>query len=449
MFRVCSKGKKSGQTVLKTDISEVALDHKKQFGVSILFFLLCLTLCSCTKSKRTPHTASLIPPLRWATKTLPMARDWTLCTGAPCLRHAALTMQGLFRIDPVRGETELVLADRIDEKNNAIFEIEIRSPLYWSDGKQLSATDFTDSWKKRLSQGAKAPFRASAIRVLSPTKISIQVSSNQVDLPRLLASPIFWPRRLDSDHPTALTLGAFYSTAKEPHRYRRNPHFPRTPNSVEEIQFIPFAGSDQILGAYQEKSIDVVEDFDDRTAVRHLEDPHLKTFPTGLEILLHFPQAKNASPSLSPAHRSALVTAIDKDKLIALLRTPLLKAVSPPSSKSLNSAEPLVRLKWHSLSFWNEDSPLLRETADALMAAWAENPGVAVERIPGKKLANIQLRLHHANAYLPEATAELSSDRYHSMFEIRRAVLVQPSVKHLAVSIIGDWDFGSLEWTEE
>ncbi|NDG84890.1 MAG: peptide ABC transporter substrate-binding protein [Proteobacteria bacterium] len=199
----------------------------------------------------------------------PVTLDWngqSTTTEAPILN---LIGEGLFRFEPETGKIQPALAESVAKsKDLKLYTFTIRKDAKWSDGRQVTAQDFVDSWLRLLSpqstslylfylfdiEGAREFHRTPNLAASSVGITAVDDRVLKVRLAHPMANweqiPTFWPMfpvRKDilerfGDHAwrpgSLLSSGPFVYDSIEPGKkitLKRNKHYTRARTNIDQI----------------------------------------------------------------------------------------------------------------------------------------------------------------------------------------------------------------------
>ncbi len=361
-------------------------------------------------------------------------------------------MEGLVRDE--QGTVKLRLAKEIIFLPENKIRIQLHHGVRWSDGSELLAEDFIESWRRLLTRckvideakfffpirnarafcTGKRSFSSVGIKAPSSDALEIQLASPSSDFAISLARKIFWPRHREASK--ALTLGPF--TQAGAGLYRRNGNYFGQLPLAESIQFLAIANAEERSQLFREGFAEILEDLPERQIPLFYATPELVFVPTHKDIWLGFSSQARQLGSIET--RRALLAAFHPKEALELLKLPLLDLLPP--TKGPQQLSPIkVALSW-------EKEPNLAPIAENLAAQWAAKLGAEVELVP-------PTQSHPpAGAYLftqiakepPSSPPREESYLRTPLFRRGRPCLRSNQVEGLVMGSDGEWEFEKLKW---
>jgi ABC-type oligopeptide transport system substrate-binding subunit len=399
----------------------------KSLLVFLLAVLFAVSVSSCfrkptavVKNKRALH-------LRWLTDTLPLPTEPAQCKGDPCRQHAALTLEGLTRLELTENGIGIqpALATQWKWATPTTLVFTLRAGARWSNGEALTAQHFISSWKRLLKSGspkANLLFPIRNARALSegkssadfgvqspdPQTLILHLYSPRAGFPYVFGDPATWPSLESQTGSDAnpIAIGPFRWESRKADRivYERNPHYYNPATNVDRIEVIREPLTSTRLHLFLGGEAEMADQIPRSLISQVDERSGLIADMTSRLVALVFNTAKRPFQNVSA--RAAFEQAIDRDELIRLERAPhfssgtlfpLPAGVSPPSwvvtfnaskAKELweshlpdaetsgSRAFPRTSLQW-------AKGDNLEAVAENLQAQWVKNLELKVELVEG------------------------------------------------------------------
>jgi ABC-type oligopeptide transport system substrate-binding subunit len=395
---------------------------------SLLVFLLAVSLVvglgSCFRKKNSVVTNQHALQVRWLTEELPDPTDLTRCHSEACRQHAALTLEGLTRLELGDvGVTALpALASEWKWLTPTTLSFTLRPGVRWSDGEPLSAQHFISAWQHLLKSGSSSAallFPIRNARAISEGKTSVtlgvdspnpqtlvlHLQSPHVNFPFVFSEPVTWPIPgfpATERTPGVPAIGPFILESRKIDRmvYRKNPHYYSPSTNIARIEIIREPLTSTRLHLFLGGEAEMADQIP-RNMISQLEQGSgISTDLTSRLVALVFNTARR--PFQSSMGRRAFEQAIDREELLRLERTPhfpsgtllpvppgssapswvvpfnamkakeLLATVIPESEGTPNRLVPRMGLQW-------TKGENLESVAENLQAQWAKNLEVKVD----------------------------------------------------------------------
>ena len=272
-------------------------------------------------------------------------------------------------------------------------------PSKWSDGQEVCAQHFADSWERLRSKAFASPFAHYATPL---GKISAEGCKNLTvtfhrptpEAPALFANEVFFPLRLDqlTDHPRAFN-GDGEILVNGPYRVvewkrnvatalERNPHYSGKKPRLDRIEFRFISEDSTAKTLFEEREIDWVKDVPQLLRTPALEkSAEFRRFPS--LIVYYFGLNSKASALLEDETiRHALSKALDRTELSRVLGSechgeyswvppPLLKANATPPKKDFAEARRKLQSAVKANKF-DLELYVYNKSNHKLLAEWAQ-----------------------------------------------------------------------------
>ncbi len=274
----------------------------------------------------------------------------------------------------------------------------------WSDGQEVTANDFINSWKNAIKPSTAAPYRQlfdnlvknEVLQVYSPKKHQLIINLNQADYGFLnkLVLPIFYPKPQHTDQKN-ISNGAYMLKKwdiQERITLQKNPYFHAAQTvKTEQINYWVTENQNSELLRFRAAQLDITETIPD-SKIQWLKTnlseelriaPYYGTFFLGLNL-----NHKN----LNNLHlRQALSKAIDRNILVAkVLKSGQLPATQIVPTQinqndqnhfNLKAAKELLKrsqfnTKTHQIEILYNNSDNQKKVALAVAAMWRQNLGI-------------------------------------------------------------------------
>ncbi len=274
----------------------------------------------------------------------------------------------------------------------------------WSDGQEITASDFINSWNDAIKPSTAAPYRQlfdnliknNVLQVHSPNKHQLIVKLNQADYGFLnkLVLPIFYPKPQHTDQ-KHISNGAYMLKKwdiQERITLQKNPYFHAAKTvKTEQINYWVTENQNSELLRFRAAQLDITETIPDNK-INWLKTylpqelriaPYYGTFFLGLNL-----NHKN----LSNLHlRQALSMAIDRNILVekvlksgqlpATQIIPTQNSKNPQGGFDLKAAKQLLKLsqfnpKTQQIELLYNNSANQKKVALAVAAMWRQNLGI-------------------------------------------------------------------------
>ena len=359
-------------------------------------------------------------------------------------------MEGLTRLDSsvTPAAVALALASSVRKIHEREFQITLKKNVAWSDGRELLAKDFIDSWNAVFKRCWNVPvalrmfcdLRVWKARAVSAYEIRIHFTRSVPRFDHALTHPVFWPRRMDRKT-ERLTLGMYQPNPESSDSYILNPYYHGTPSVIERIDFIHAPTQEARIGLFREGSVDVVDDLVSETAGRLKSDPELVLAASTQRTYVSFEHW----PALTEKVRKALTDSIDRKEIASLNQLIALPVAEDenPAPPQLDAA-PRIHIEW-------DFKPDLEKTARGLGAQWTKKLKAAVtlaprrtkrvQLAPGTLVAHVFIR--NETGFEPDALPQTSAI---PLFQSARAALKSPRIDTLVPCAFGGWSFAFLKW---
>lgn len=284
--------------------------------------------------------------LRLRTLGDPLTFDWNRAftpIEATLIRNM---MEGLVAIGP-KMNVMPALAQRwqisLDQKRYTFY---LRKDVKWTDGKQLKAQDFVQSWKRLLSpdfsanyayllfdivnaeafsQGKIKDFSAVGVKALNDFTLEVQLRS---PIAYWIWLPTFWstfPIRHDliqkhgpqwSAPEHLVTLGAYALKTYEPNRkviLKKNPSYYGIQGNIDEISAALVTDDATAIRMYNADQLDFITQISSNEAKKLQKRKDFQRWPEAKTLHLNF--NPNQGPTSDVKLRKAIAMAIDREKL--------------------------------------------------------------------------------------------------------------------------------------
>ena len=128
--------------------------------------------------------------LRWTNGKLPKTVDPALAAAAPDIDVSRAIFEGLTDLDPVTLEPIPAIAESwVPENDYRTWTFTIREGAKWSNGTNVTATDFVRSWRRVAELGEKAPHRDLMANIVGFSKTPPADPTEAADQTGLLDAP--------------------------------------------------------------------------------------------------------------------------------------------------------------------------------------------------------------------------------------------------------------------
>ncbi len=170
------------------------------------------------------------------------------------------------------------------EDGTVTYTVTLRSGLRWSDGSELTATDFEKSWKRAASTATAADYgymfnmfegypNQLAVTATDPTTLEFTLTNPCAYMEGLLASPTFFPvpsAALDEENPGSwcteagfVSNGPFVCTGWNHDvsmTYEKNPYYHRASEvTLDKLECMLSSDATAIYAAYNAGNVDVID----------------------------------------------------------------------------------------------------------------------------------------------------------------------------------------------
>jgi len=275
----------------------------------------------------------------------------------------------------------------------------------WSDGTEVTANDFIQSWKTAVSPATAAPYRQlfenlisnQQLQLSSQNKHQLSITLNQADVGLLskLVLPVFYPKPQHTDQ-INVSNGAFFLQQwdiQERITLQKNPYF-HAANKVQVMQINYWVTENQNseLLRFRAGELDITETIPD-SQIKWLREhlprelriaPYYGTFFLGLNL--------NHKHLSNQYLRQALSAAIDRNILVEKVlksgQLPATNIIPPPKNGTtgyagidLSEAKRLLKLSQFNsqterLEILYNNSDNQKMVALAVAAMWRQNLGI-------------------------------------------------------------------------
>lgn len=266
---------------------------------------------------------SLWPKRKTKTEVRPLRRLalLVLLLFAACTETSVDTTTTVAPTVPSTSSTTTTLPDPCPDVFCVVYSI--RPGSMWSDGTPVTADDFAFTLSlfndpDGVASGNSGYDLITGFEVVDPATILIAFSEDYAAYPTLFAS--VFPAHLDysPDHPAA-SAGPYQIDSLDDAEIRlvRNPHYPVSGGTVEEIVLVRAEGTRELVSAMASGGLDliapeplgwVIDEFDGMSGVEHRIDPG----PFWEHVTFN-----HSDPLLAqPWFREALALAVDWDQVV-------------------------------------------------------------------------------------------------------------------------------------
>jgi oligopeptide transport system substrate-binding protein len=329
---------------------------------AVCFLMLAVTLAGCfTGHEPTTYYGTVIVPraqeFRWSDGGLPQTFDPAFAAAAPDTDAVRALFEGLTDYDPHTLAPIPAVAKRWESSaDGRVWTFYLREDAKWSNGENVTASDFVRSWQRTLKIGPLAPhtellsnIEGATVKSVpaKPTKNSaanepaphtafgaeavgdhvlrVHLLEGDTNFPALVAHPVFRPVKVSSSETTRrleaheiVSNGAFLFSGADDERVLLEPsktYWDGASVSLQRVTFVSSANAEQALAAYRNGEVDAVTNAPfEPVALKLLsgyEDFRRSTF--GALTYYSFNIAKE--PFDDVRVREALAIAIDRERL--------------------------------------------------------------------------------------------------------------------------------------
>jgi ABC-type oligopeptide transport system substrate-binding subunit len=324
--------------------------------------MLAVTLAGCfTGHEPTTYYGKVIVPraqeFRWSDGGLPQTFDPAFAAAAPDTDAVRALFEGLTDYDPQTLAPVPAVAKRWESSaDGRVWTFYLREDAKWSNGENVTASDFVRSWQRTLKIGPLAPhtellanIEGATVKSVppKPTKNStankpaphtafgaeavgdhvlrVRLLEGDNNFPALVAHPVFRPVKVSGPETTRrleaheiVSNGAFLFSGADNDRVLLEPsktYWDGASVSLQRVAFVSSANAEQALAAYRNGEVDAVTNAPfEPVALKLLsgyEDFRRSTF--GALTYYSFNIAKE--PFDDVRVREALAIAIDRERV--------------------------------------------------------------------------------------------------------------------------------------
>lgn len=280
-------------------------DKRKLIALTVLLLLLVAVLIGCDDEEASTVEQEFVFMIPGEASSYdPNITNETY--GSIVLLHM---YEGLLKIDETGALVPAAATYEVSDQNTT-FTFTLRDDLKWSDGKQVTAHDYRNSWMRFISpdtdvqsasvispyilnvteyMAGEVDVEAVGIHVLDDLTLQIKTKAPTPFLPDILTHNIFLPVRLDAvetgdnwsrDPEIALTNGPFVLSDYEAGSYielKKNEHYwDKESIQLDTIRFTFRKESHNIIDMYNNKEIDGLFEIT-TTELRNIPDSELDT----------------------------------------------------------------------------------------------------------------------------------------------------------------------------
>ena len=268
----------------------------------IPFYLLVITLfiTGCSPSASKDESV-----FRMSIKNEPPTLDWTLATDSVSFTILTNIMEGLTQYDSELNAKPAIAKKWEYSEDGQTITFFLRNDVYWSDGKQVTASDFEYSWKRLLAPESAAQYayflfdieNASqynsgkitdpnkvGIRALAPDVLEVRLKKPVVYFPSITTFMVTFPAREDVilrhgdswTEPANIVTNGPYTLEEWQHEYKMvlkaNPHHYEGKPQVDEIRVFVVQEPTTALTLFETGELDYLE-------LPPVAIPHYKSSP--------------------------------------------------------------------------------------------------------------------------------------------------------------------------
>ena len=232
---------------------------------------------------------------RWSDGGLPQTFDPAFAAAPPDTDVVRALFEGLTDYDPVTLAPVPGVAMRWESSPDArVWTFYLREDAKWSNGENVTATDFVRSWQRTIRIGALAPHTdllaniegsasnppsaktpkqnhspsAFGAEAIGDHVLRVRLHDGDAAFPALVAHPVFRPVKVSDASTTGrleaenlVSNGAFQLSGKDDARVlleRANTYWDGASVSLQRVSFINSSNAEDALAAYQTGDVDAV-----------------------------------------------------------------------------------------------------------------------------------------------------------------------------------------------
>lgn len=329
---------------------------------AVCFLMLAVTLAGCfTGHEPTTYYGRVIVPrsqeFRWSDGGLPQTFDPAFAAAAPDTDAVRAIFEGLTDYDPQTLAPVPAVAKRWESSSdNRVWTFYLREDAKWSNGENVTASDFVRSWQRTLKIGPLAPhtellsnIEGATAKTVAPKPeknakpaesvphvafgaeavgdhvLRVRLLEADTNFPALVAHPVFRPVKVANPETTRrleahelVSNGAFLFLGADNEKVLLEPsktYWDGASVSLQRVAFVNSANAEQALTAYRNGEVDAVTNAPfEPVALKLLsgyEDFRRSTF--GALTYYSFNIAK--APFDDVRVREALAIAIDRERV--------------------------------------------------------------------------------------------------------------------------------------
>jgi oligopeptide transport system substrate-binding protein len=331
------------------------LRRKSVSIIAALLFCLALTHAGCFSAvEPSTYYGKVVVPrsqeFRWSDGGLPQTFDPAFAAAPPDTDAVRALFEGLTEYDPQTLAPVPAVATRWESSSEGrVWTFYLRENARWSNGEQVTASDFVRSWQRTLKIGPLAPHTellaniegaagkqpGSSAETSQPQRFGAEAMGDLVlrvhlrradsTFPSLVAHPVFRPvkvvaaDRVKRIEPNELiSNGAFHLSGANNQQVllaRTENYWDGASVALERVKFVSLANAEDALSAYRSGEIDAVTNAPFEPLALKLLAPYKDFRRTTFGALTYYVFNTAEEPFDDVRVREALAIAIDRERV--------------------------------------------------------------------------------------------------------------------------------------
>jgi oligopeptide transport system substrate-binding protein len=357
----------------------------KTFVLGLLLFALMFSYSGCfLNEKLDRYYGRIVAPrgqqFNWSDGGLPQNFDPAFAAAPPDTDLVRAIFEGLTDYDPQALTPVPGVATRWEPSNGGrVWTFYLRDDARWSNGEQVTASDFVRSWRRTMRIGALAPHtellaniegaraenpatalrpavanpeaqkrapspgdaagskpaeiaktnvsRSFGVEAVSDRVLRVHLRRPDMNFPALVSHPVFRPVKVNDDSGIAkletnglVSNGAFSLAGTEATRVlleRANTYWNKDQVTLQQVSFVGEKDAESALAAYRAGEVDAVTNAAFEPLAIKLLTPYEDFRRTTYGALTYYSFNSSNAPFDDVRVREALAIAIDRDRISA------------------------------------------------------------------------------------------------------------------------------------
>ncbi|MGE3973170.1 MAG: peptide ABC transporter substrate-binding protein [Bdellovibrionales bacterium] len=320
----------------------------------VVAFVLSITLTNCTKNKKQEYGLDMRETLRVNLETEPPSLDWSKSTDTVSSKVEDNIMEGLTTYnltDPDLGLLPALAESWAPAEKGKIWTFKIRKDVKWTDGVELTAQHFVDSWERLLNPATASEyasflfgiknaqayfdkkvtdFAQVGVKAIDAHTLEVTLNQSMSFFPYLTTHHSTYPIRKDviEKHGDAwtkpenmITLGAYKLKVWDHDKaivLERNDSYYGEKAKIKNILCYMIVEESTAMNLYETSKLDVIDNMSSGDITKFKDAPEMVKKP--LLVLQYYGFNTKKKPFDNHLIRKAFVHAVNREEMVAVLR---------------------------------------------------------------------------------------------------------------------------------